>query len=81
MGCERAAERDDPLYFVGKNLRELARVDAAETPPDQAHLAPAPPRDFADALYHALGDAVAQAVIASLPPAAYSVTMVRKKGS
>ena len=39
LAAERAAERDHGAHAIGLHLRQLARVDAAETPADDADLA------------------------------------------
>ena len=80
MSCERAAECDDYAHVVRTELGELARIKTAETPSDEADLASASLGYVAYEADHPIGDAVAQAIIAALTPAAHDIALVRKEG-
>src|SRR5580704_6975884 len=81
VGClgaagERAAQADHTAHLVGQALGELARIDAAQTPADQAELAAAMAVvELLDPLHHVGLDAGAQAEIAALVPAVHGIAL------
>src|SRR5216683_5664619 len=77
---ERAAQADHAAHLVGQALGELARIDAAQAPADQAELAAAMAVvEFFDPLQHVGLDAGAQAEIPALLPAMHSIAMSLKE--
>ena len=72
---EGAAERDHLTHALGHHLGELARVEAAEAPADQADLAAVLVAELLDQIDHRMLHALAQAVIATLAPAAHCVAL------
>jgi len=81
VGClgaagERTAQADHASHLVGQALGELARIDAAQTPADQAELAPAVALvEFLEPLQHVVLDARPQSEVAALPPAMHRVAL------
>ena len=74
---EGAAEADHTAHLVGHPLGELARVDAAQTPADQAELALAVAVvELLDPVQHVGLDARPQAEIATLLPAVDRVALL-----
>src|SRR6478609_7332186 len=76
-----AAQRDHLAYAVGHHLRELARIETAEAPADQADLAAMLVAELLNQIHHRVLHALAQAVIATLAPAAHRIALARQKGA
>src|SRR5260370_109262 len=73
---ERAAEADHAAHLVRRELGELARIEAAQAPADEADPASIVALEqFVDAGQHVALEAAAQAVVAALLPAVHAVTV------
>src|SRR5258707_454019 len=70
IACKRAAERDHRAHAIGHHLGELARVDTAQAPADQADLAPMRVGQLMHQIDHRMLHAVARPEVAALTPAA-----------
>src|ERR1700730_2788822 len=71
-----AAEADHAAHLVGRELGELARIEATQAPADEADLAPIVALEqFVDAGHHVALEAAAQAVVAALFPAVRAVAV------
>src|SRR5207247_4500077 len=64
-----AGERDHLAHVVGKAARELARVDAAEAPADQADLPPVPRSQRREPLSERRGERAARPEVPTELPA------------
>src|SRR6266851_7979392 len=78
---ERTAERDHGAHAIRHHLGELARVETAKTPADQADLAPTGLAQLVHQIDHRTLHTVAQAKIAALPPAADRIAAVLQKAA
>jgi len=78
---ERTAERDHRSHAIRHHLGELAGVETAKTPADQADLAPTGVAELMHQIDHRTLHTVAQAEIAALPPAADRITAVLQKAA
>src|SRR3954449_10605395 len=78
---KRAAERDHLAYAVGHHLGELARIETAEAPADQADLAAVPVAELLNQIHHRVLPALAQAIVAALAPAAHRIALAGQKGA
>ena len=78
---KRTAKRDHGAHPIRHHLGELARIQAAQAPADQADLASMGIAEFSDEIEHRPLHALAQAEIAALPPAAYRVSAISQKAS
>ncbi len=80
-GRKRTAERDHRAHAIRHHLGELARVEAAEAPADQADLAAMGVVEFPHQIDHRVLHALAQAEIAALAPAADRIAAVLQEAA
>src|SRR4051794_27553404 len=78
---KRAAERDHLAHAVRHHLGELARIEAAEAPADEADFAAVGIAELLDQIHHRMLHALAQTVIAALAPAAHRVALAGQEGA
>ena len=78
---KRTAERDHRAHAIRHHFRQLARVETAEAPADQADLAPMRVAELTHQIDHRVLHAVAQTEIAALTPAADGIAAAPEKAA
>ena len=78
---ERTAERDHRAHAIRHHLGELARIETAEAPADQADLAAVGVVELLHQIDHRMLHAIAQAEIAALAPAADGIAPVLQEAA